>query len=905
MLNVRIDEQVGDHLLISGKRKKVCEVFLMQVICFVLLSRYPFDYNEMREIASTLFDGWIRCNIYPDIESLDDQRSTLWPLLVSALITMLGTVVTSYIFLKDSLDRTEDERPYYRKIIQNYRDDTVQHLMRYTGHTLGMFAAVSCIYVALYYMQFRVPTIARFIIIVGLVILCTYNSYRFLEKCIHIQYQLVNTSEQLRKSTLRNINRISNKLDAPLRCYLSKEDTISYDCFFLEWCSIYDSSEKLDRNLFIKRFTNWEKLLFLAVEGDSCDDQRKQLYSSFHQIKSSMKYQPRDVINEIERQDILSHSMDDTIGACDQVLSRIQREEENMDIASIYELLSDFRDCCLVQEEMQREDLHEKGGIQRNRKNQIDEICVGTVFCYFLLMVSVQVLTILPKVDVFAPAERFWYANFYNTRFENSAFRSSLFQYSVFARSKILNSNFNLSKFQNCNFFSSDCRNCALSNAMFISSDFREAIFENVDFTGTCIFQCRLELTKICNSIVSNMKIEFSPGGCCTSDFSNTKMSEIEIISNNPGEINATKCDFTNCSIHKVRLKIIYKESIGIGDENDAWVQKWYTFLNHKNLWDLFYQNDFDCKTIRGNVIKMIESVLSGVECADFQSRTALEHAHDKTPKPNCIWKQIDKLAAVDLSESVFDHAEMDNCVLLRADVSQGVLNGARMNNAVLVGITFVGAVMPEINLRKSIISVSDMSRCVLTNCILYGSTCTVVNFEDNDLSLAHASKANFEYCSFARSDCSKIDLTNASLSRCSFADSIMNGAELTEARFEFVNFENSLACDMLSSFSSFESCNFMNATLTGSNLNDTIFLKCDLVLMCCQNSTIVNAVFQECDFKNSNFRNDCFIRVKFSGNKNLQYELFEDAKFIGCIFEEGDEEFEKILIAHGAIIRN
>ena len=900
--------------MISGKRKKACLLFLLQAICFVFLTIYPFDYNEIKEIASTLFDGLIRCNIYPDIESLDDQRSTLWPLLVSALITMLGTVVTSYIFLKDSLDRTEDERPYYRKIIQNYRDDTVQHLMRYTGHTLGMFAAVSFIYVALYYMQFRVPTIGRCITIGGLVMLCTRNSYRFLKKCIRIQCQLVNASEQLRKSTLKNINRISNKLDAPLRRYLSREDTFFDDFFFLEWCSIYDSSEKLDRNLFVKRFANWEKLLLLAIEGDLCDGQKKQVHSIVQQIKSSMKYQPTEVINNIEQQDIKDHSMDVDVGSCGFVLNRIQENEENVDIASIYELLSDFRDCCVVQGEILRKDLLAKEGEHRNRGEHVDEVCVGTVFCYFLLMISVQVLTILPKVNVFAPAERFWFANFYNTRFENSAFRSSVFQNSVFARSKILNSNFNLSRFEYCSFFSSVCSDCSFSNAVFISSDFKEAIFENVDFTGAILDQCRLEFTKICNSIVSNMAIELSLNGCCISDFSNTKISEVVICCNEKEEVDIRKCNFSNCSIHKVQLDIDYKEYDDCVDESDPWLQSLYNFLNDKKLWNLFYKNNpkcesdnkkYDYKTIRTNAVEMNNNMLSQEGCESFQSRTVVEHGHYRTPESNHIWKQIEEMTVINLSESVFDHAEIDHCLLLRANVSQGVFNGAIMNDAVLIGITFVGAVMPEINLRNSIISVSDMSRCVLTNCILYGSACTVVNFEDNDLSLAHASKANFKYCSFARSDCSKIDLTNASLSRCSFADSIMNGAELTEARFEFVNFENSLACDMLSSFSSFESCNFMNATLTGSNLNDTIFLKCDLVLMCCQNSTIVNAVFQECDFKNSNFRNDCFIRVKFSGNKNLQYELFEDAKFIGCIFEEGDEEFEKILIAHGAIIRN
>ena len=38
----------------------------------------------------------------------DDQRSTLWPLLITLIATMLGSLITSYVFLKEALDRTSD-----------------------------------------------------------------------------------------------------------------------------------------------------------------------------------------------------------------------------------------------------------------------------------------------------------------------------------------------------------------------------------------------------------------------------------------------------------------------------------------------------------------------------------------------------------------------------------------------------------------------------------------------------------------------------------------------------------------------------------------------------------------------------------------------------------------------------
>ena len=56
----------------------------------------------------------------------DDQRSTLWPLLITLIATMLGSLITSYVFLKEALDRTSDEKTYYSVVIREYREKTME-----------------------------------------------------------------------------------------------------------------------------------------------------------------------------------------------------------------------------------------------------------------------------------------------------------------------------------------------------------------------------------------------------------------------------------------------------------------------------------------------------------------------------------------------------------------------------------------------------------------------------------------------------------------------------------------------------------------------------------------------------------------------------------------------------------
>lgn len=62
----------------------------------------------------------------------------VWPVIVSTLIAVFGTLVTSYVFLKDAMDRTIDEKPYYGKIIERYRQERIDWLIIYSILFVGI-----------------------------------------------------------------------------------------------------------------------------------------------------------------------------------------------------------------------------------------------------------------------------------------------------------------------------------------------------------------------------------------------------------------------------------------------------------------------------------------------------------------------------------------------------------------------------------------------------------------------------------------------------------------------------------------------------------------------------------------------------------------------------------------------
>ena len=95
----------------------------------------------------------------------DKKRSKLKATVVIA--TMLGSLITSYVFLKEALDRTSDEKTYYSVVIREYREKTMRSLWLYMLTSLALMGIVICLYSMFYFMHIRSRDEVRIILILS------------------------------------------------------------------------------------------------------------------------------------------------------------------------------------------------------------------------------------------------------------------------------------------------------------------------------------------------------------------------------------------------------------------------------------------------------------------------------------------------------------------------------------------------------------------------------------------------------------------------------------------------------------------------------------------------------------------------------------------------------------------
>lgn len=88
----------------------------------------------------------------PDLEEVEpdprwsDFRTVLIPIIVSVVITLLGCLITTYIFLKEALDRVGDQKPYAVEVIGRYRKKTIHRLLWLFGFTILFTALTAALY---------------------------------------------------------------------------------------------------------------------------------------------------------------------------------------------------------------------------------------------------------------------------------------------------------------------------------------------------------------------------------------------------------------------------------------------------------------------------------------------------------------------------------------------------------------------------------------------------------------------------------------------------------------------------------------------------------------------------------------------------------------------------------------
>lgn len=833
----------------TDKKRSKLKVTIAIVVIFVVAAGVIFLISEEQ---------------FDEINTVyDDQRSTLWPLLITLIATMLGSLITSYVFLKEALDRTSDEKTYYSVVIREYREKTMRSLWLYMLTSLALMGIVLCLYSMFYFMHIRSRDEVRIILIL-LYGVCMIGSAWFLNKCIDIDRGLHKTAEKLLKMQIVEARELLGTLKQKHKYMLWDSsanesfdeliDRITGGTESTEaWLQIEDgtATKSINKKKFINRFSEWEKILFCLAENGEGFLHRQSMAERvrFAVEHGETVYGDTDV----EQNDAGAHAW-----GKNAPYKKVFGIKQNLKIdgagfCDAYYLLSEVRNLLQVQMET----------APRKETEPLKESEIGTLFLFFLMQLSLYVFSMLPKLEVFFPSGKFSFIDFYGIRFEASSFRTSLFDSSLFVRNRIKDCNFGMASFRNCEFYYTSSEDCSFTNTLFEDCFFQNATFEYVDFTRAELKNCDLKRAQFEGVVLANVTLTQAVLG--KNNFSSSRLTDIAVTLAKDGNRDMKECGFPSSVLERVKLNLFTEK-----DNSEPLRQIWEEAKKGK------------------------EDILEERNCRNNQDGLVMQ----KT------WEKIAEEAAFKMDQCDFTGAELTDIVFYRVCMEQSVFVKTQMDAIKIYACDMQGCIMEQANLRQGRICASDFRSAVLADAIFYRSRCRLVNFEDSDMNKLHASAARFSLCSFERSDCSRIDLTMAQVKESSFQDVILKEAELTRACFSKVSFVNCIASEMLSSYSNFEECIFKNAFLGQSSFNYSEFSNCNFAFASFAESTVSGARFDSCDFTETNFNKTCFIGVTFKDSKNLNVASFRGARFINPVFEGTDEFFDRLLIKNEIEVR-
>ena len=905
----------------ANLRKKILwiTIALLAVIIVLVVIFIPEVSSHCQRLLSVLPHKEKTISLYEaEWWTKDDQRSTLWPLLVSLIVAMLGTLITTYIFLKGSLDRTLDDHPYYKVVITQYRKETMEHMWRYTVLTLLLITGISLLYCLLYFFALRSHySIRGFLFLMTLV--CLIYSAKILKSCIFAEKGLHSTAKRLLLKRIMDAQKyIYNRNQIRRVQFLLKMFKINVSDLTDSWMKTQPGrngvdKRQIDASQIILMFQYWEKLYMSLIRQDDSSSQpppQQVLLSVERGIKIYKEAQKQDMEQmdaEFNCWNTAAYKL--ILGFQHYLAGREDCSESSNSLGHQIHDMSVIRD--LLRVLIETSEVPRAGNEEANRLLQPHINAVYDIIFSFTAGVSAFLLRIPARFEIFFPLGRFIAANFYNVRIQDSALRASWFTCSVFARTKLVNCNFGTVRFDRCEFFSADSRNCSFSNAMFDVCGLRSAIFENVDFTGADLRECDLEGASFRDSILQNMTLmEIHLKNC---SLENCKIVQPEI---------RFSIDQDDCSICNLNLtgSTISDLNVYIEGLPDAEEPACSAEINADSP-SLVYQFLLN--------IRQMQDILKKAEIQDSleESCTCLGYFRDKakqlnidyygkpfygsTPKnhfqnennSDAVWNAIQQYALIAMGECIFSKTVLIDFPLYRVNLDQSIFLDAQMKGATLFCVYMPGCIMERSNMRESLLWGVVMESAVLNNAYFYKAECTLVNLEDSSLIELHASGAKFCCCSFNRSNCEQIDLTNACLDACSFRDSILTKAELTGSKFQTVRMDNLSASGMLASYTEFNDCTLTNAYLSHSSFNYAVFVDCDFSLSSFSRSAVTNVKFVGCSFKNADFSSTSFAQAEFLDCSHMETARWDSCRFVQTSFLGANEGFEKKLPETASVI--
>lgn len=838
-----------------------------------------------------------------------DYRSTVLPMIISVVITLLGCLITTYIFLKEALDRIVDQKPYAEDIIHGYRVGMVERLHCLFGISMLLTACTSVLYFVFWDEIDGLRLFGHWLWII-LVVLIGILSWIFLNQCVNSEKNLLRQAISEEKITRGKIINVVNAKTQPVKIlqaflaldspgtvsHLKQEDTGSMSDSLMRWLDLEweptrDESAK-------KQFLDWKSLIY---HFSALEEWLLLLANTFEEQKDVSTFRTR-LMHALNLGANLSQNLKAGTKAdlalnqrSRELILRFERaegifEEYNQEeLFQIYDKLSKYRNVLRF--------IYESDSDEKMEKLRVEDM-KEVMQAYLVLRVScfLTYVKIISKVQIIQPMERLENINLYNCRIEDSSFRGAAFQYALLARIKAVNTNFDMAKFQQVSFLNADIRNCALSNCLFENVEMEGANFDNVDFNYSSFTNCGFHSASFCNARFSSSWIKQVQ--LDNTDFSGSRMWEVTFEEPENDEI--VNCIFSDTDIQRWAIKpgavkdeytrrleqLRDDRNITQDTERDlfCWLYEMYKTMDKK--WEELEGNRFDEKELKG-IRKQGQEYLKNYYSYDLTNQNVPGRE---------TWKRLSRLSRIRFDNSVFSRAKIRESCFYLISFQQGLFQEAQMEKAQWLFLDMQGCIMDGANLKESWLISVNLYQSNLEKVLFYKANLCMVNMADSNLVRLQASKSKMYGCYFNRSDCSNVDLTKARIGYSSFKDAIMNQAELTRSVFRNVCLQMMVGIDWLSSYSEFYDCDFYGAVLKGANFNYTTFVKCTFDFATLEGIAATGTKFIECSFHQVNFRNSCLIGTEFQSCKKIQSEYFENARLINCAFSADMTAAERLL---------
>lgn len=467
-----------------------------------------------------------------------------------------------------------------------------------------------------------------------------------------------------------------------------------------------------------------------------------------------------------------------------------------------------------------------KAWLEYINQDDIDPVMSIGLYYFYLRILGIFLSAVHISDFTFNGATLTW-ANFYSSTLNRVSLYAALFYQTIFARTRIIDSVFDISAFDNIYFYNTQIESSSLNNCIFRQDTFEDAMFRNVLINISNFEACILTDTSVEQSTMSRNR------------FSNCALIRVNFAKSVMENTIWEDTDVEASDFQETRIK--------------GW--RWKTGAEEVNQEVV----EVDVSESYG---KFVSCNFFGSEIEDVQ----LEHLNMKASvfsETKLVGIQINDCS---IEDSLFIKANLAGAHIKNCqNANRCSFQNANLYNAVIEDCEFL-----ESNLFYMTATFASFARIDFTR-----SDCTEASFRDASLSVVQFPYARLFNATF----------NNAAVKYCVFNDALADSMQFTYIDCFGTSFRRTSMQETNYSGTFFRGCYLVGTGMRNSVFYRTRFEACDISHADFSKGRFVETEMiscrdvEYCDFSGSSFELMRFEHVRFVGC------LFHESWFSECIF--------------------